>query len=281
MSVDSQANRPLQTTSSALLQATPKSDTTAVDHLGASRSAVDKQGVQPQSDTSSGSIKQSLHEHQDDSMKDAAQNPASVPAISAAEAAKTRQTRARKPAVIQTAALSPDPPARRRTSVLKERQRERAASEQTDEDFVLNNNRSKAKGKGKVAPPKPGNKKQAAAGVASDRTKAAKATLPPSMEDSPEPCEEMDLLLGCTKCRYLKGGCGACRDKPSLERPKSLRWKPDASRQQKVRWPVPPAISRSCCSLHSLKAVRIDVQNLIHVTCFAVAGLQLPFSSLA
>ena len=176
-----------------------------------------------------------MHEHQDEHVKDAAHDPASVPAISAAEAAKTRQTRARKPAVIQTAAVSPDPPARRRTSILKERQRERAASEQTDEDFILNSSRAKPKGKGKVAQQKPGSKKQAAAVPVSDRTKAAKATLPPSMEDSPEPFEEMDVLLGCTKCRYLKGGCGACRDKPSLERPKSLRWKPDASRQQKVR----------------------------------------------
>ncbi|KAL0026074.1 hypothetical protein WJX79_007057 [Trebouxia sp. C0005] len=70
-------------------------------------------------------------------------------------------------------------------------------------------------------------------GIVSDRTKTAKASLPPVMEDSPEPPEEMDILLGCTKCRYLKGGCGACRDKPSMERPTSLRWKPDASRQQK------------------------------------------------
>ena len=168
-------------------------------------------------------------------MRDAAHDPASIPAISAAEAAKTRQTRARKPAVTQTAAVSPDPPARRRTSILKERQRERAASEQTDEDFVLNNSRAKAKGKGKVAQQKPGSKKLASAVPVLERTKAAKAALPPSMEDSPEPFEEMDVLLGCTKCRYLKGGCGACRDKPSLERPKSLRWKPDASRQQKVR----------------------------------------------
>ena len=183
-------------------------------------------------------------------MKDAAHDPASVPAISAAEAAKTRQTRARKPAVIQTAALSPDPPARRRTSSLKEHQRERAASEQTDEDFVLNNSRSKAKSKGKVAQQKPGSKKQATVIPACDKTKAAKATLQPSIEDSPEPLEEMDVLLGCTKCRYLKGGCGACRDKPSLERPKSLRWKPDASRQQKVKFPPPHIYPHRYCCLH-------------------------------
>ena len=190
-------------------------------------------------------------------MKDAVHDPASIPAISAAEAAKTRQTRARKPAVMQTAALSPDPPARRRTSVLKERQRDRAASEQTDEDFVLDNNRSKAKGKGKVAQQKPGSKKQAAAGTASDRTKAAKAAPQPSMEDSPEPFEEMDLLLGCTKCRYLKGGCGACRDKPSLERPKSLRWKPDASRQQKVRCHLQWADHTAACTACKLSLLML------------------------
>ena len=194
---------------------------------------MDKQGVQAQSETSSGSIKQSLHEEQTEPMKVVINDAANVPAISAAEAAKTRQTRARKPAVIEIAA--PDPPARRRTTVLKERQRERAASEQTDEDFVLHNSNAKAKGKAKVIPQKPGSKRQQAVmGPGSDKTKAAKATVAPSMEDSPEPPEEMDILLGCTKCRYLKGGCGACRDKPSLERPKSLRWKPDASRQQKV-----------------------------------------------
>lgn len=217
------------------LQATPKSDTTAVDQLGASRSAADKQGVQAQSENSSGSIKQSLHEPKTQPSQDAVHDPASAPAISAAEAAKTRQTRARKPAVIQMAAECPDPPARRRTSVLKERQRERAASEQTDEDFVLNNSRPKAKGKGKTIQQKPASKRQAAASSASDKAKAAKAAMASSMEDSPEPFEEMDVLLGCTKCRYLKGGCGACRDKPSLERPRSLRWKPDASRPQKVR----------------------------------------------
>lgn len=230
-------SQPIPLICGAILQATPVSDTTAVDHLGASRSALDKQAVQAQSDTSSGSIKQSLYESHHDPVKDAVHDAASIPTISAAEAAKTRQTRARKVAVIVTA--PPEPPARRRTSVLKERQRERAASEQTDEDFVLHNSRAKPKGKGKTVTQKPASKKQAATVAASDRMKAAKVMLPPTMEDSPEPPEAMDVLLGCTKCRYLKGGCGACRDKPSLERPKSLRWKPDASRQQKVN-------SRAC-----------------------------------
>lgn len=223
-------------------EATPKSDATAVDHLGASISNADKgKGDQSQSETSSGSIKQEQQADTADQAyvaaapsKPAAAGFASAPTITAAEAAKTRHTRARKPAVAQAIAdAEPEPPARRRTSILKERQRERAQSEQTDEDFVLSSSRGKPKGKGKAASSKAGKGKQAAAAAASDRTKTAKASLPPVMEDSPEPPEEMDILLGCTKCRYLKGGCGACRDKPSMERPTSLRWKPDASRQQK------------------------------------------------
>lgn len=226
-----------------VLQATPKSDATAVDHLGASISNADKgKGDQSQSETSSGSIKQEQQADTADQAyvaaapsKPAAAGVASAPTITAAEAAKTRHTRARKPAVAQAIAdAEPEPPARRRTSILKERQRERAQSEQTDEDFVLSSSRGKPKGKGKAVGSKAGKGKQAAAAAASDRTKTAKASLPPVMEDSPEPPEEMDILLGCTKCRYLKGGCGACRDKPSMERPTSLRWKPDASRQQKV-----------------------------------------------
>lgn len=225
-----------------VLQATPKSDATAVDHLGASIANADKgKGEQSQSETSSGSIKQEQQANTADQahvaavpLKPAAADAtASAPTITAAEAAKTRHTRACKPAVAQAIAdAEPEPPARRRTSILKERQRERAQSEQTDEDFVLSSSRGKPKGK--AAGSKAGKGKQAAAAAASDRTKTAKASLPPVMEDSPEPPEEMDILLGCTKCRYLKGGCGACRDKPSMERPTSLRWKPDASRQQKV-----------------------------------------------
>jgi len=225
-----------------VLQATPKSDATAVDHLGASIANADKgKGEQSQSETSSGSIKQEQQANTADqahvaavpSKPAAADATASAPTITAAEAAKTRHTRACKPAVAQAIAdAEPEPPARRRTSILKERQRERAQSEQTDEDFVLSSSRGKPKGK--AAGSKAGKGKQAAAAAASDRTKTAKASLPPVMEDSPEPPEEMDILLGCTKCRYLKGGCGACRDKPSMERPTSLRWKPDASRQQKV-----------------------------------------------
>lgn len=46
---------------------------------------------------------------------------------------------------------------------------------------------------------------------------------------------EMDVLFGCTKCRYAKGGCGSCRDKPVMERPRTLRWKPEAGHAQDVR----------------------------------------------
>ena len=236
----------------AVLQATPKSDATAVDHLGASISAGPAGNVskvkaeQSQSETSSGSVKQEGQGHTTDqadvvkAIPESAAVAVAAPAITAAEAAKTRHTRARKPSAAQVIAVAeaPEPPARRRTSILKERQRERAQSEQTDEDFVLHSSRAKPKRKGKAAATNPGVKKQAAAASASERTKAAKASLPPVMEDSPEPPEEMDVLLGCTKCRYLKGGCGACRDKPSMERPASLRWKPDASRQQKVCTPL-------------------------------------------
>lgn len=43
-----------------------------------------------------------------------------------------------------------------------------------------------------------------------------------------------DKLLGCPKCRWLKNGCGACRERPTMERP-SLRWKPSEGRFQDVR----------------------------------------------
>ena len=230
-------------------QATPKSDVTAVDHLGASISKADKlKAEKAQSETSSGSIKQEQQTNPADQAHAAAvpvktaaaQATVLAPAITAAEAAKTRHTRARKPAVAQAIAdPEPEPPVRRRTTILKERERERAQSEQTDEDFVLSGSQAKPRGRGKAAGSKAGKGKQAAAASAAERTKVAKASLPAAMEDSPEPPEEMDVLLGCTKCRYLKGGCGACRDKPSMERPTSLRWKPDASKQQKVcaAWP--------------------------------------------
>ncbi len=42
----------------------------------------------------------------------------------------------------------------------------------------------------------------------------------------------MDPLYGCTKCRYLKTGCGACREVPVMERPSSVRWLPGAGRYQ-------------------------------------------------
>ena len=45
---------------------------------------------------------------------------------------------------------------------------------------------------------------------------------------------EVDALLGCPKCRWLKGGCGACRERPIMERQR-LRWKPAEGRYQDVR----------------------------------------------
>lgn len=226
-SSDSDESMAQQSSDSESHEATPKSDATAVNHLG---SSLPSGLAKLESDISSGSIKQEQQTGTADqaklepvTIKAEADAVSNAPAISAAEAAKTRHTRSRKAAVSK----EPEPPVRRRTSVVKDRHRE--PSEQTDEDFVLGSSRAKPKGKGKTA----GSKKQAAAAAASDRNKAANASFPPVMEDSPEPAEEMDVLLGCTKCRYLKGGCGACRDKPALERPKSLRWKPDGLRQQK------------------------------------------------
>jgi hypothetical protein len=42
----------------------------------------------------------------------------------------------------------------------------------------------------------------------------------------------MDALYGCTKCRYARAGCGACREAPIMERPASVRWRPEAARYQ-------------------------------------------------
>ena len=48
------------------------------------------------------------------------------------------------------------------------------------------------------------------------------------------PPVETDDLFGCTKCRYAKNGCAACRERPTISRPKQ-RWKPEAGRRQEVR----------------------------------------------
>ena len=50
--------------------------------------------------------------------------------------------------------------------------------------------------------------------------------------DAPPPTH--DVLLGCTKCRYLKKGCGSCRDRPVIVRKRTLRWKPEEGRPQEA-----------------------------------------------
>jgi len=77
---------------------------------------------------------------------------------------------------------------------------------------------------------------------------AAAAPAPPSLAPpAPPPVpphvahpELFDVLLGCTKCRYLKRGCGSCRAKPAATRPKSLRWDPDRGRPQASLVPEAP-----------------------------------------
>ena len=67
----------------------------------------------------------------------------------------------------------------------------------------------------------------------------------PSVPTSPVPPhiahpELYDVLLGCTKCRYLRRGCGSCRAKPAAARPKSLRWDPSKGRPQAALVPEAP-----------------------------------------
>jgi len=49
-----------------------------------------------------------------------------------------------------------------------------------------------------------------------------------------------DVLLGCTKCRYLRGGCGSCRARPPATRRADLRWRPGAGRPQAGALPAGP-----------------------------------------
>lgn len=76
-------------------------------------------------------------------------------------------------------------------------------------------------------------------------TAAAAAAPPPPAPPAPVPPhvahpELFDVLLGCTKCRYLKRGCGSCRAKPAAARPKSLRWDPANGRPQAGLVPEAP-----------------------------------------
>ena len=71
--------------------------------------------------------------------------------------------------------------------------------------------------------------------VAADPEPAA-AAPPDADDDSSTPV--VDVLLGCTKCRYLKKGCASCRHRPVVVRDGELRWRPDSGRPQTA---VPPA----------------------------------------
>lgn len=48
-----------------------------------------------------------------------------------------------------------------------------------------------------------------------------------------DPGSDADVLHGCSKCRYLWKGCGACSDKPAAVRPR-LRWQPDGAHRQEA-----------------------------------------------
>lgn len=168
----------------------------------------------PKSDSKSASVANPVPEPKLESTEDVASvaDAHTVPAaISAAEAAKTRRARQRKPTFDeqQAAMMEAYAPTRRRASTKAAALlRDQALADLSDSDYIMDDE-PVTKRKGKAV-----------------QTEAV-------LEKSPEP-EKMDVLLGCTKCRYLKKGCGACRDKPSLERPASLRWKPDAGKEQKV-----------------------------------------------
>ena len=50
-----------------------------------------------------------------------------------------------------------------------------------------------------------------------------------------EPQEAMDYLFGCEGCGFASSGCSACRQgSPVMERPCSLRWKPEEGHPQQV-----------------------------------------------
>jgi len=79
----------------------------------------------------------------------------------------------------------------------------------------------------------------AAGGRPARRAAAAAAGYGGGGDGEPAPYDDgFDRLLGCTKCRYLKNGCGTCRARPVVERSKAVRWKPDGARPQAG---IPPA----------------------------------------
>jgi len=70
---------------------------------------------------------------------------------------------------------------------------------------------------------------------------AAPAPRPPPPQKPPRHARPgYDVLLGCTKCRYLRGGCGSCRARPPATRPSNLRWQPAGGRPQAGGLPAGP-----------------------------------------
>ena len=89
-------------------------------------------------------------------------------------------------------------------------------------------------GRRRGRPPKRSTEGQAVLGAAAASADGVGGLAAVAAAGMPLPVE-MDVLFGCTKCRYAKGGCGSCRDKPVMERPRTLRWKPEAGHAQDVR----------------------------------------------
>ena len=56
-----------------------------------------------------------------------------------------------------------------------------------------------------------------------------------SAQAAQEHREAMDCLFGCEGCGFASSGCGACRQGPPImERPRSLRWRPEEGHHQQV-----------------------------------------------
>ena len=82
--------------------------------------------------------------------------------------------------------------------------------------------------------------------------------------------EEMDQLYGCGKCRYAHGGCAQCRETPLFQRPKGLRWQPEAARAQTVskgqslRVLVSCVLATCMCEMPSCSCACQQVQGPLH-----------------
>jgi len=46
--------------------------------------------------------------------------------------------------------------------------------------------------------------------------------------------EPSDALYGCAGCRWAPQGCAGCQGSPQMQRPQSVRWKPEGGRYQEV-----------------------------------------------